>query len=665
MKKKLTIITGAAPFNGKTVDKEGLGGSESSTIFLAEELVELDYEVKVFCNCPQPLTHRGVVYDDVKKIPNEDSCDILICSRYPESVLDIEAKTKVFLSHDMPALIERVSRVLWAFDLIVFLSEYQKSRWLEIFPTMERICTVIPNGYVQRYLPEEVVEKDQVLWGSCPERGLDYLLETIWPVLHDRHPMLKLILTGYGEWKEPQLAAFYEKCNKLIASAPNIEDKGSLAKEAYYRTLAESKCVVYPSRFPETCCLTAIESAAVGTPMVTTDNWGLPEVVSHGSLIKGEMGVGNYERDFLREVERALQGKSQTGPEYTYPMSWKTVASLLACKLKTVTKPKILQRISATILVKNEEDNIIRCVKSVRPYVDHIKLVDNGSSDRTMELIWESIDSVVQVEGDLSFAELRNKMIEGLGGDWILWIDGDEVLVGGKHLKRYVNNITCDAFRLKQVNLSIGQVQCGVETPIRLFKNMPDIKFKGFIHEQVEFPDVEIGPLPLIPDIFLAHLGYLTSDLVWEKMLKRNKRLFAKEKSAGIDRPILPLYEMRDLMNEVTRSLLIGGLKVEVDGLFKQIIEIWIREYEGKGNQVRKELAWELYQKALSCLGEQKKEWRDGEIPFKATVAVDISGKRKVIAAWFRHKEDFELRLEKVFEALREEELKNEERMWK
>ena len=51
-----------------------------------------------------------------------------------------------------------------------------------------------------------------------------------------------------------------------------------------------------------------------------------------------------------------------------------------------------------TMIVRNEERVIERCLASVRPYVDGYVICDTGSTDRTIELIeaaMEGIEGVV------------------------------------------------------------------------------------------------------------------------------------------------------------------------------------------------------------------------------------------------------------------------------
>ncbi len=45
-----------------------------------------------------------------------------------------------------------------------------------------------------------------------------------------------------------------------------------------------------------------------------------------------------------------------------------------------------MNTISLCMIVKNEEDNIGRCLESIKSIVDEIIVVDTGSTDRTIEI---------------------------------------------------------------------------------------------------------------------------------------------------------------------------------------------------------------------------------------------------------------------------------------
>lgn len=83
-----------------------------------------------------------------------------------------------------------------------------------------------------------------------------------------------------------------------------------------------------------------------------------------------------------------------------------------------------LMKISASIIVFNEEDNIAELCESLS-WVDEIVIVDSDSTDRTAEIARRFTDKVFNREfrgykDKHEFADAHTT------GDWIFWIDADE-----------------------------------------------------------------------------------------------------------------------------------------------------------------------------------------------------------------------------------------------
>lgn len=87
--------------------------------------------------------------------------------------------------------------------------------------------------------------------------------------------------------------------------------------------------------------------------------------------------------------------------------------------------------LSAVILTKNEEKNIKRCLKSL-DFVDEIIIVDDYSSDKTIEIIKSlSIESKIRIfqrQLNNDFSSQRNYGLEKSRGRWVLFVDADEVI---------------------------------------------------------------------------------------------------------------------------------------------------------------------------------------------------------------------------------------------
>lgn len=101
--------------------------------------------------------------------------------------------------------------------------------------------------------------------------------------------------------------------------------------------------------------------------------------------------------------------------------------------------------ISACLIVRNEAANIEACLQSIRPYVAEIVICDTGSTDDTpsicakyadkYERFTACNDSADRIE-DFSLA--RQRSFDLATQPWAMWVDGDDVLVGGEKLAEIV-----------------------------------------------------------------------------------------------------------------------------------------------------------------------------------------------------------------------------------
>ena len=85
-------------------------------------------------------------------------------------------------------------------------------------------------------------------------------------------------------------------------------------------------------------------------------------------------------------------------------------------------------RVSLTMIVKNEQENLPRCLASVEGIFDEIIIVDTGSTDRTKEIAREFGAKVFDFEWIDSFAAARNEALSHATGDYAFWLDADDVV---------------------------------------------------------------------------------------------------------------------------------------------------------------------------------------------------------------------------------------------
>jgi len=84
-------------------------------------------------------------------------------------------------------------------------------------------------------------------------------------------------------------------------------------------------------------------------------------------------------------------------------------------------------RISAIIITKNEEKNIGKCLDNLK-FVNEIIVIDDLSSDNTRKIAEDRGARVFKRHLNNNFASQRNFGLKKASGDWILFIDADEII---------------------------------------------------------------------------------------------------------------------------------------------------------------------------------------------------------------------------------------------
>jgi glycosyltransferase involved in cell wall biosynthesis len=145
--------------------------------------------------------------------------------------------------------------------------------------------------------------------------------------------------------------------------------------------------------------------------------------------------------------------------------------------------------LSLCMIVRDEEQMLPRCLAAAAAAVDEIVIVDTGSSDRTIEIALSFGARVIEHEWTGSFAEARNLSFDAASGDWLMYLDADEVLVADdRELLRSLTGRTWrEAFYLSETHYT-GDLDDGtalMQNALRVFRNRPEYRFEGRLHEQI------------------------------------------------------------------------------------------------------------------------------------------------------------------------------------
>ena len=185
-------------------------------------------------------------------------------------------------------------------------------------------------------------------------------------------------------------------------------------------------------------------------------------------------------------------------------------------------------RLTAALVVKDEEEHLSACLESLSGIVDEIVIVDTGSIDASPKIAERHGARVLNEPWRDDFAHARNVGLDAATGEWILYIDADERV-------ELTGQLDPALTRPEAVAAHVQFQASSRLTPYRehrLFRNRDDIRFRGQIHETV-MPDIRAlvkqdGLAIVEAPLSVRHLGY-EGDLTHKHQRNRPMLLKAVE----------------------------------------------------------------------------------------------------------------------------------------
>lgn len=182
-----------------------------------------------------------------------------------------------------------------------------------------------------------------------------------------------------------------------------------------------------------------------------------------------------------------------------------------------------IPKISACMIVKNEEELLPNCLQSIKNAVDEIIVVDTGSTDNTITIAKNFGAKVYNHLWNDSFSEARNHCLHYASGDWILQIDADEELEQADIPKLQ------HAIKNPEYNAIIIAIHSIIKDNVHKFYNTRVFRrgkgfYKDIIHEQIITEGVRLPT-----EIRLYHHGYNLDEKKMQIKWQRTTRLLKKQ----------------------------------------------------------------------------------------------------------------------------------------
>ena len=196
-------------------------------------------------------------------------------------------------------------------------------------------------------------------------------------------------------------------------------------------------------------------------------------------------------------------------------------------------------RLSQCMIVKNEEKNIRRALSWAKDIAFEQIVVDTGSTDRTVEIAEEMGAKVYHFQWIDDFAAAKNYAIDQASGNWIAFLDADEYFTekDAHKLMSILEQVMSaqkavdipHMVRCSWIHLNDAGVPFAVSGQDRIFRNLPQIRYRGRIHEQIALENGKLKCLDAQGALSILHTGYTLEANKDTGKVQRNIDLLERE----------------------------------------------------------------------------------------------------------------------------------------
>tara|TARA_B110001450_G_C17625931_1_gene483164 strand:- start:268 stop:1242 length:975 start_codon:yes stop_codon:yes gene_type:complete len=185
-------------------------------------------------------------------------------------------------------------------DFIVFNSSWNFEKFQYQFKVPDNKSIVIKNAIEKIEYKEKTRDKINLIYHSTPWRGLELLLEVFKKInLKDVELNICSSTSIYGkkfsQTHNDKYQHIFDECKKM----KNVNYYGFMQNDKIINLLKEMHICSFPSIWPETSCISAIESMAAGCQMVTTNLGALYETCApFGTFVGFDKNLNNLSKKY-------------------------------------------------------------------------------------------------------------------------------------------------------------------------------------------------------------------------------------------------------------------------------------------------------------------------------------------------------------------------------
>jgi len=244
-----------------------------------------------------------------------------------------------------------------------------------------------------------------------------------------------------------------------------------------------------------------------------------------------------------------------------------------------------MAKLSVVVLAKNEESRIATCLESVK-WADEIIVVDDESTDKTVEVVRKFTDKILFKKMDIE-GRHRNWAYAQAKNEWVLILDADEIVT--PELKEEIANLLKgkpaeDGFTIPRRNYI-------ADYWVRFGGWYPSAQLKLFRKDRFKYEEVAVHPRAFMEGACghlksdIIHYSYRSFDDFWTKLNKQTtweaQKWFDQNKPMRLGRFLWRTYDrfMRTYFGrQGFRDGLVGFVVAFNAGLYQIISYLKYRE---------------------------------------------------------------------------------------
>ena len=283
---------------------DSIGGSEKAVIQMAPRLQKNGWRVTVYCNCP--LDQRGldaasgVIWRHWSELDTQRERGTVIFWRSVKALtVPWPIQRRIFWGHDVQRPDQWTDVEIAAADEVWLLSDYHATTLGPVLPKLKDKLWITRNGIDTALFEKydgQAKRPNAVVYCSSPDRGILTAIDAFQKAFKDDKTATLDICYGfnrnyrdiaakqeYGNIPDLRRDMNYLEYMKLVLGRidqdPRITYHGRVSWERVAELLSRAGVWLYPTRFPEISCMSAMEAQAAGCRIVATDYAALAETI--------------------------------------------------------------------------------------------------------------------------------------------------------------------------------------------------------------------------------------------------------------------------------------------------------------------------------------------------------------------------------------------------